>query len=115
MTQKEFSKKAIRHGELILKPVDSIPAGAKEIYQGKEYVMAHSETGHHHVLTSPVTSFKVYEKDGETYLETIEVGELIHKKSFDKHETKKVQPGVYKFGPKYAFDYFAKKMIKVQD
>jgi hypothetical protein len=113
MNNQEFSKRAIRHGDQIIKPIDELPKGLKEVYQGNEYIVGHSETGHHHVLTAP--ALRVYELDGELYLDVQKVGELTHQKTFDKHETKVVQPGFYKVQVKKAFDYFSRKLTQVRD
>ena len=113
MTNKEFGKKAIRHGEITLKPLDVLPEKVKELYSGKKYIVGHSETGHHHVLLS--SALRVYELDNELYLDVQKIGELEHQKSFDKHDTKVVQPGFYKVVVKKAYDYFKKKMTQVRD
>lgn len=42
------NNKCIRHGEILLVPVDKIPEGKSSEYTS--YVAGHSETGHHHVL-----------------------------------------------------------------
>lgn len=42
----------IRHGEVLLKPIDSLPEGAILEKTVKKEIVAHSETGHHHVRTN---------------------------------------------------------------
>jgi len=113
MNLKEFGERAIRHGEALLVPIDSLPAKAKLKKTCKEFVVAHSETGHHHVLTAP--RLRVYELDNELYLDVEKVGQLDHQKTTEKHATKVVQPGFYKIQIKKAYDYFQKKMTQVRD
>ena len=42
----------VRHGEVILKPITSLPKEAVLEKETNEYIVAHSETGHHHVLAT---------------------------------------------------------------
>jgi len=103
-----------RHGELILKP-DTLPKEAVLKEASKSYIVAHSETGHHHVLTA-TKDFKVYSFNGETFIEIPTVGELKHAKTGkDIHKTHKIQPNVYKIVIKKEFDYFSGLMRQVRD
>lgn len=108
-----FKKKAIRHGELMLVPVDALPKGAVEIFSGKQYVCAHSETGHHHVAVAD--SLSVFSFEGRTFLRAGENGKIEHKKSFDFHETKTLVKGLYEVTIKKAYDYFTKRRVNVMD
>lgn len=103
-----------RHGEAVLKPISELPKGAKLVKEGKEQIVAHSESGHHHVLTAQ--NIRVYELDNETYLDVQGMGTLEHQKqSVDKHKTQKIAEGLYKIQIKKEFNYFKKAMQKVQD
>src|SRR3990167_8863493 len=105
--------KNVRHGEVILQVVSSLPKGAKLEEEIKKYVVAHSETGHHHVLES-LENFKVYSWNGDKYLEVSEMSELLHEKTGkDAHSPHKISPGIYKINIKKHFDYFAKKIQTV--
>ncbi len=82
----------VRHGEVLLRPVDTIPTGGKVAPQG-DYILAHSETGHHHVLEG--TDFKVTEfDDGRVFLEVLRATKLVHQKTHDKHETIVLPPSM---------------------
>lgn len=106
----------VRHGEVILKPVSELPKEAKLEKETKKFIVAHSETGHHHILTSDLSKFKVYTHNGDTYIEVPELSELIHEKTGkDTHAPHKIAPATYKVVIKRAFDYFAKKMARVRD
>lgn len=47
MTNKEYRERMVRHGELLCIPVDALPANAEQIFEGTQYIVAHSESGHH--------------------------------------------------------------------
>ena len=103
----------IRHGEVLLVPSE-IPSEAKLVSEESEQVVAHSETGHHHVLTAP--KLAVYEVNGEMYLDVKEAGRLWHQKTgVDVHKEHEIIPAKYKVVIKRAYDYFTKKIEQVRD
>ena len=111
-------KNIIRHGEVILKPINELPKEAKLESEQLKVVVAHSETGHHHILENKVdmSKIKVYSWDGETYLEVPQISELWHQKTGkDVHTPHKVGKGVYKINIKKEFDYFAGILRQVRD
>lgn len=106
----------IRHGEVLLKPISEIPQAAKLVKTGKSHIVAHSETGHHHVLELKTSALKIFELDGKTYLEVEDIGNLVHKKTgADVHKSHVVAPGKYEVVIKKAFNYFSKALEKVRD
>ena len=116
MNNKTFSEKAIRHGEILIVPVDAIPENAVEIYNGSEYIIGHSETGHHHVAVGTLTVYRpVGADDGSLFLRVNEDSRVEHRKSFDQHETKTLFKGIYQVTVKRAYDYFEKVMRRVED
>lgn len=106
----------VRHGEVILKP-DTLPKEAKLVETTNKYIVAHSETGHHHVLeATDLSKFKVYTWNGDTYLGLPEFATLLHKKTGSEvHKPHKIVPAVYKVIIKKTYDYFQKKMSQVRD
>ena len=111
-----MNKLIVRHGEILLKQIDSIPEEAKFIKVGKEHIVGHSETGHHHVLELATKNLRVYELDNELYLDMQDTGQLVHKKTGpDVHKTHVITPGKYKVIIKQAFDYFKGVLAKVRD
>lgn len=111
-----MNKQIVRHGEILLKPINEIPKKAKFIKEDKEYIVGHSETGHHHVLELPTKQLRVYELDNELYLDVLDTGTLVHKKiGIDAHKPHTIVPGKYKVIVKQAFDYFQKALVKVRD
>lgn len=63
-------RELLRHGDVILVPVDSIPAGGKELpRENGAIVLAYGEvTGHSHTIMTP--SVRWIEVDGERYVES---------------------------------------------
>jgi len=105
----------IRHGEVILKPVSSIPENAKKEKSTKEYIVAHSETGHHHILTG-LLPFVVYNSGNDVYLEVKDDARLWHNKTGkDVHAEHNIAPSVYKVIIKKHFDYFRGALERVRD
>lgn len=118
--KKNMNKHIVRHGEVVLKQVDSLPKGAELIEESNKYMVAHSETGHHHILEVKdkvdMSKIKVYMHNGERYLEVPEMSELWHQKSgSDVHTPHKIVPGIYKINIKKHFDYFKGAMEAVRD
>jgi len=110
----------VRHGEVILKPIVELPKGVKLEKEENKYIVAHSETGHHHVLATKektdLSKFKIYSFNGETYLEVPEMSELLHEKTGkDTHKTHPIVPAIYKVVIKKSFNYFSKAMERVRD
>ena len=115
-----MKKQIIRHGEVILKPIDVLPKDAQLNSQNHKVIVAHSETGHHHILEAKkkvdMSKIKVYTWNGETYLEVPQISELWHQKTGkDIHTPHKVTPGVYKINIKKEFDYFSGLLKQVRD
>lgn len=105
----------IRHGEVILKPIDALPQDAVLKETTNNCIVAHSETGHHHVLKS-VDNYEVFTSQGDTYIRLGTIGELYHEKTGkDVHKTHQVVPSIYKVIIKKSYDYFQKKMAQVRD
>lgn len=105
----------VRHGEVIIKPVEVLPQEAVLKLKTRKHIVAHSETGHHHVLEAK-KDIKVYTWNGETYLEVPELAELYHEKTGKNvHTPHKIAPSVYKVIIKKSYNYFSKAMERVRD
>lgn len=106
--------KPLIHGENVFIPVDDMPKG--HISKHKLYIAGHSETGHHHVLESRV-DFEVIEdiSNQELYFRLFEPAKVVHKKSFDIHQTKTLQPGVYKRIFATEYNPFTKVISRIFD
>lgn len=105
----------VRHGEVILKPVISLPKESTLKETTKKAIVAHSETGHHHVLVSD-KDFKIYSHNGTSFVEIPSIAELRHEKTGkDVHTTHKIAPAVYEIVVKREFDYFERAIRPVRD
>lgn len=109
----------IRHGELLLKEV-KLPKQAKLNKEIEKEIVAHSETGHHHILEikekTDMAKMKFYTWEGNSYVEVPQMAELWHQKvGKDNHKTHIVPPAVYQIILKKEFDYFAGAIKIVRD
>jgi len=110
-----MKKQIIRHGEVILKPIVTLPEEVKLKEETNKYIVAHSETGHHHVLEAK-KDFKVFTWNGETYIEVPEIATLFHEKTGEYvHTPHKIAPSFYKIIIKKSYNYFSKAMERVKD
>ena len=98
---KTFNRMAAQ-GDFIIMRVDSLPDNL-EPYAPEQnvYVVAHSETGHNHVMErTHVAAYKpkaVAESDlFELFLVVSEDTKIEHLRSHDTHEALLVPPGTYK-------------------
>jgi hypothetical protein len=97
---KTFNRIAAQ-GDFIIIRINGIPANVERVEpRGEHIVIAHSETGHDHVmLMDRVEAYKpagVKEVDlYEMFLNVKEPTEINHLRSFDTHETLLVPPGTY--------------------
>lgn len=90
-------------GDLYIRRVESIPATAKAVEPDERghFVCAHSETGHNHcVVAHPHVKFYSTDDPLVSYLQVIEATDAMetvieHLRSFDTHESIKVEPGNY--------------------
>lgn len=104
----ERMKKGIRHGEVILVPKDVTVTGKKV----KSFVVAHSETGHHHIIESE-TPFTVDEEN--MYIALFGDSAIVHKKSFDAHKTLTLKPATYERYEAVEYDPFSAITRRVVD
>jgi hypothetical protein len=104
-----------RHGELILKQVRSIPRDATVVESAKSIIVAHSESGHHHVLSaaSPIQMFGLGDL---SFLNIPEDSRLFHQKQGDEtHGTQIIAKGFYERIIKKSYSYAEKVMKNVVD
>lgn len=84
-------------GDLAIRRVNAIPATAeKTIPDGRHFVVAHSETGHHHVIDSRNAQMLIDRTNQFlAWLDVAEPTALEHLRSFDTHEAYRLDPGKY--------------------
>ena len=94
---KTFINRAAQ-GDVYFERVDTLPDGLvlAETDNG-HYVVAHSETSHHHVIDSRNAQLFI-DKTNEfiAYLKVISPAELKHLRAYDTHETLAFSPGIYR-------------------
>jgi hypothetical protein len=105
------SKTVIRHGEVLLIQVDKLPRG--RYIRKDNYIVGHSESGHHHVLEAEEAPFTINEK--KMYLNLFKPAKLVHQKTINKHNDLVVPAGKYKVLKKTEYDPFAKIRREVWD
>ena len=100
---KTFNKCAAQ-GDVMFMRVDSLPEGLKEINPDAKngFVLAHSETGHDHVMEArPNVKLFATHDPLVSYLQIVEATEeaenfIEHLRGFDTHAPIAFKPGIYK-------------------
>ncbi len=88
-------------GDLYLHRVDALPEGLEQVSaENGEYILAHSETGHHHVVAER-PDVRLYQDPNDplvAYLEFLSAEvQINHKRSFDTHESiASSKPGIFR-------------------
>lgn len=111
--RKENRMEIVRHGDVILKPVEKIPQQAKTISESKKVTIALGEvTGHHHTLYGSIpAAISLKGFDDKRYLEVRERVYLRHQ----EHKELPVEIGKYEIIIERERDPFADAMRKVVD
>jgi len=119
MKVKEFRERAIRHGEIVLIPVDRLPENLEVVEKGNRVIVGHSESGHHHVAVCDALDLTLLRPVGadssDLYLEVSAPARIEHLKEFDRHETKTLSEGYLRVVNKTEYDCFAKVRRRVLD
>lgn len=107
--------KTLLHGENVFKPVSKVPKGKRS--EHTMYIAGHSESGHHHVLESkqPFTVIEPENMGDSLFIELLSPANVVHKKSFEIHETKVLQPGTYEVYPAQEYNPFEQVMQRQYD
>ena len=74
-------------GDLCIRRIDKLPKGLKvATAEGGNFILAHSETGHHHVVKERAAQFLIDETNQFiAYLAVKEPCEIEHLRDFDMH------------------------------
>lgn len=92
---KTFEKMAAQ-GDIVIIKIDELPKGLTEVKSKKYHVVAHSETGHHHVLEAKKTKFFQGSDPMLCYAVVMtDIAELVHQRPFNTHETIGIKKGTY--------------------
>jgi hypothetical protein len=93
---------SIRHGEILLLPVTSVPYGTIE--QVASCIVGHSESGHHHVLESDEVFEQIIAANGDLFVDLEHDTPLRHHKTHQQHRELTVPAGTWKVIRKTEFD-----------
>lgn len=94
---KTFVNRAAQ-GDVYIMRIAALPVGVERIAaEGAHVVVAHSETGHNHVMDArTVEMYRLPDEIYECFLVVKEATPLEHLRSFDTHESLMHEPGVYR-------------------
>lgn len=97
-------------GDMLLRKIDALPDDVKELSaKNGVHVLAHSETGHNHVIKDR-SDIKFYEHANDNFKAFIVIENkpalLEHMRSYRRHETIEVQPGIYEIRRQREEDVF---------
>ena len=115
---KTFTKMAAQ-GDFIIVRVSDFPKALERIApENGQIVVAHSETGHNHVMV--MDHVEAFKEEGvkqahlyKMFLNVSEPTEITHLRSFDTHETLLVPPGKYEI--RRQREYVAEGFRRAQD
>jgi hypothetical protein len=115
-----FIGEQFAQGEVRYFRVAAMPDGLKPLArENGQFIIGHSETGHHHVLI--VDSAAVFEaQDAPEGMRVLYAlldtpGELRHLRDYDKHRSHFLEPGVYMFRTDREYDPYAEMERRAAD
>lgn len=85
-------------GDLMIRRIDTLPENLKAAQAEKDgtHILAHSETGHHHVIESRAADKLIDETNAFiSYLRVMEPAEVVHLRDHDTHGSLALEPGLY--------------------
>lgn len=106
-------------GEITIIKIDAIPEGVTlrpcERAANGEWIISHSESGHHHLLSGG----DVMERVGDDFVgrlyATLTTTERLHQSAAVPHAPYVLEPGVYEFRLAREYDPFAAQARRVAD
>lgn len=90
----------VAQGDMLIRRVDRLPEGFKRCDSSGEFILTHSESGHHHVVreqegvtfyandNNPMIAYLVVNNPKETCF-------VEHKRNYDTHKPYQFKDGVY--------------------
>lgn len=86
-------------GDLMMMRIDALPPTARPANEAAidgHLILAHSETGHHHVVKERAAQLLIDETNAFIlYLQVLEPCEIEHLRAHDTHEAYHLDPGIY--------------------
>ena len=90
-------KNTAAQGDVYFVRIDELPADVILVDATDVVVIAHSETGHHHVMDAQtVDMYRLPDEIYECFLVVREATPLEHLRPFDTHEALLHEPGIYR-------------------
>jgi hypothetical protein len=104
--------KVAAQGEITIRRIDSVPAGCTPLpLERGRFIIGHSETGHHHVLSRNEADVMVLDRPPEgmriLYAILNEPMSLDHLRDHDTHESIDLTAGTYEFRIAREYDPYA--------
>ena len=94
---KTVTNRPVAQGDMLIIPIKVIPVSATAAKpEGDHFILAHSETGHHHVIER--AKAEVYEAADDAfiaYVKALAPADITHQRPHDTHETVQLTPGNY--------------------
>lgn len=107
-------------GEISIRKIDRLPVNVTGLEpENGHYIIGHSETGHHHVMT--LDRKQVFVSDNPPagmrvlYANLEAAANLVHQRGHDTHETIQIEPGIYEFRLGREFDPYAELARQAAD
>jgi len=90
--------KQAAQGDMLMTRIDELPTGmVTKSPAGGQHILAHSETGHHHVMASnEAVMYEDPDNELVSYIVVEKEANLVHTRSFNTHETINFTPGTYR-------------------
>jgi len=94
---KEIKTQAAQ-GDLLISRIECLPAGLESVKpENGAFILAHSETGHNHVVEQQsVSLFRPANDEFTAYMVVEHPTVLRHERSFDTHAPLSIPPGTYR-------------------
>lgn len=112
-------KNCAAQGDVLITRINALPENIKQATPeaNGEHIVAHSETGHHHVISSDDVNYYLAANDNVmdefvAYLDVKKTTVLRHLRSFDTHEPIEIGKGVYRLNRQreYTLEGFRKAL-----
>ena len=94
--KKNLIQKCAAQGDVLFIRVADVPGDAKPAIKSTSHIVAHSETGHHHVARGEALMLHGHADPMICFLSSASDIEIVHERSFDTHATICLAGGVWK-------------------
>jgi hypothetical protein len=110
-------RNVIKHGEVLLKSVDALPAQATAKQTTDSFVVVGESETHgndHRIAVLDKTAHRFYEKDGVLYFVATAPSEIFCPNS-EKHEAITIEPGTWVVDKAREMDWLSQEVRQVAD